>query len=373
MLGRFAWVTILMLLAVREVAACSALSWDPDRLLENEVVSSANGRFRAVVRWNEGVPDFMSKHAGDVVPDGERPPRTSVTVALYESTLLAEIPMDIDRVDDVFISDSGRYLVALERLSHACYNRAAPDDPFVTVYTAEGALIGSLTGRDVLGSWDSWPVLSWQDSVVYELRQESDSREVFVVKIPTSDTKWVERRIDVATAAPLDPKIDIFPKPRVYATPVDVPPRDYLPPPADCAAAFEAPDVVHMQSRHFYARAVFGPVPVFPDVMLKARVRGPVIVDVVVSEDGDVLCTRASQLPFGGTQAASNAARRWRFTPMTIDGRRVKFAGELLFQFQDVDEEQWRDLMRYAPPVTRAERTDCLFLRSVRPSEQDVS
>lgn len=350
MLQRLAFVTVFALLAVGEVVACSMMPWDPDRLVENEVVSSANGRFRAVVRRYEGVPDFTSRLARDVIPDDERTPRNTVTVAFYESHLLAEIPIDVDRVDDVFVSDSGRYLVALERLSSACYERAAPDDPFVTVYTAEGALVGSLTGRDVLGSWDSWGVLFWQNNVVYELRQESDTREVFVVKIQTTDTDWVERRIDVATAALLDPKTDIFPKPRVYATPVDVSPRDYVTPSADCAAAFDAPDVVRMQSRHFYARAVFGPVPEYPSIMFKARVRGPVIVDVVVSEEGQVLCTRASKLPFGGTEAASDAARRWRFTPMWINGRRVKFAGEVVFHFEDLDEEKWRDLMRYAPP-----------------------
>ena len=351
MLGRLAWVTVFALLGAGEVAACSMLSWDPDRLLENEVVSSANGRFRAVVRWHDGVPDFTSRRAGDVFPDGA-PVGSQVTVALYESRLLAEIPIDRSRVDEVFVSDSGRYLVALQRLSGSNCGYSESKDPFVTVYRADGVLVGSLKVEDVLGSWDLWNVIHGlrYGGVVYGLRPESDTREVFVVKIQTSDTEWVERRIDVATAVLLDPKVDIFPKPRAYVVPVDVSPREYLPAPADCAAAFDAPDVVRMQSRHFYGRAVFGPLPVFPDVMFKARVRGPVIVDVVVSEYGEVLCTRASGLPFGGTDAASNAARRWRFTPMTFDGRRVKFAGELLFQFQDVDEEKWRDLMRYAPP-----------------------
>jgi hypothetical protein len=351
MLGRLAWVTVFMLLAVREVAACSMMSWDPDRLLENEVVSSANGRFRAVVRWYDGIPDFTSRRAGDVFPDGE-PGRSRVTVALYESRLLAQIPIDVNRVGEMFVSDSGRYLVALRRLRGSNCGYTESEDPFVTVYRADGALVGSLKVDDVLGSWDLWNVVHGvrYGGVEYGLRPESDTREVFVVKIQISDTQWVERRIDVATAALLDPKTEVFPRPHAYATPVDVPPRDYLPAPADCAAAFDAPDVVRMQSRHFYSRAVFGPVPEYPWIMLRARVRGFVIVDVVVSEYGDVLCTRASGLPFGGTEAASNAARRWRFTPMTIDGHRVKFAGELLFQFQDVDEEKWRDLMRYAPP-----------------------
>lgn len=326
------------------------MPWDPDRLLENEVVSSANGRFRAVVRWYEGVPDFKSRRAGDVFPDGE-PVRGSVTVALYESGLLAEIPIDVSRIDHVFVSDTGRYLVAVERPYGVCGARRSTENPFVTVYTAEGALVGSLRVDEVVGRWDLSTVLWPLNNLEYELRHESDRSEVFVVKVPTtSTTKRGERRIDVATVTLLDPKTDLFPLPRVYTTPVDVPPRDFLPAAADCAAAFDAPDVVRMQSRHFYGRAVFGPVPVFPEVMFKARVRGPVIVDVVVSEYGDVLCTRASGLPFGGTQAASNAARRWRFTPMTIDGHRVKFAGELLFQFQDVDEEMWRELMRYGPP-----------------------
>lgn len=353
MLRRLVCVTVFALLAARGAQACSAMSWTPETLLENEAVSSANGRFKAVVRWYEGIPDFSSRLAGEVFSEDRPAPLPSVTVAFYGSQRLAEIPIERSRADEVFVSDSGRYLVVLAQLSGGgCSGHSTAEDPFVTIYTAEGTLVGSLTVGDFLGSWDLWSVVSdHRHNVEYELRHESDTREVFVVKIQTSATDWAERRIDVTTAALLDPKTDIFPRPRVYATPVDVPPRDFLPPPAGCAAAFDDPDLVRLQSRHLYSRATFGPVPPFPELMFKARIRGPVIVDVVVSEEGEVLCTRTSSLPFGGSQAASGAALRWKFTPMTIGAHPVRFAGELVFHFEDLDEETWRDRMRYAPPT----------------------
>jgi hypothetical protein len=75
-----------------------------------------------------------------------------------------------------------------------------------------------------------------------------------------------------------------------------------------------------------------------------------VLVDVVVSETGNVLCTRHSALPFGVAEAANAAAKQWEFEPYVVDGKAVKFGGELLFHFEDITDAQWRELARNAPP-----------------------
>lgn len=77
-----------------------------------------------------------------------------------------------------------------------------------------------------------------------------------------------------------------------------------------------------------------------PPVAIKARIRGTVQVEVLVSESGDVLCGRHSALPFGIDKAAIEAARQWKFRPFVIGGRAVKVTGELLFHFKDVLPEE---------------------------------
>ena len=297
------------------ILACSMMAFDPDRIVQNDVVSSPSGQFAAVVRWERGVPDFVSMRAGDVPVLQER---EDVTVAVYGSGLIAEISIAMDHIDEVHVSDSGT-IVAVKNLIGGCSHRAVPDDPFLTVYSAEGTLVGSLKVQDVFTSSDHWQIVT-SVNVEYQVRDET-----FVLT-----TKRVERAIDLTTAKLVGPKTDILPKPVVTAGPVDIARREYAEPAADCAAAFYDKQVERIDTQQFFDRAIFRADATFPEIMLKARVRGPVIVDVVVSEDGEVLCTRASQLPFGGPQAAMEAVKQWKFTPSP-----VKFAGELLFRFED--------------------------------------
>ncbi|MDQ3280050.1 MAG: hypothetical protein M3Q69_01410 [Acidobacteriota bacterium] len=55
---RYAIAIVGMLLAASRGWACSIAPYDPDAMLENEPVCSANGRFCAIARWDERLPDF---------------------------------------------------------------------------------------------------------------------------------------------------------------------------------------------------------------------------------------------------------------------------------------------------------------------------
>jgi len=52
MARQFALAALLILLGASPVAACSMRNLDPNDLVENTPVYSANGRFCVVVRWN---------------------------------------------------------------------------------------------------------------------------------------------------------------------------------------------------------------------------------------------------------------------------------------------------------------------------------
>ncbi len=370
MAHRFALAALLILLGAGPVTACTMKGLDPNDLVENTPVYSANGRFCVVVRWHEGLADFTNQLAGTFLhmdgpapPDAEQDvpaPRKTVIAALYESgtksrRLIAEIPLDIEKTGDVLVPDSGRYLIVRSPASRGCYPGTFEGDTLVTIYAAEGYRVGALKVEDVFTPSD---VLQFSLGHVVpdcQLRHESQDQEVVVLSVPVqrkegNDPRYEERRVDVATAALLDLRRDIYPVPRSYATPATDPRyagRPYDPQSLDCAAA---KDLVSIDPRRFFAHAVLGPEPEFPSAAIKVRIRGVVSVEVIVSESGDVLCTRNTRLPFGLDHAAVEAARRWKFRPFIVNGHPVKAVGEILFHFQDVDEETWQELLRNAPP-----------------------
>ncbi|MBA3441934.1 MAG: energy transducer TonB [Pyrinomonadaceae bacterium] len=73
--------------------------------------------------------------------------------------------------------------------------------------------------------------------------------------------------------------------------------------------------------------------PVYPSIAKNARAAGTVTVYLVVNEQGaveSVRSTSGSELLRG---AATDAARRWKFRPMLVEGRPVRVAGYINFNF----------------------------------------
>ncbi len=73
--------------------------------------------------------------------------------------------------------------------------------------------------------------------------------------------------------------------------------------------------------------------PVYPPVAKAAKVGGPVVVEVTIDEDGDVLSARALSGHPLLKDAAVKAALGWRFTPTELDGSAVSVVGTLTFNF----------------------------------------
>ncbi len=78
-------------------------------------------------------------------------------------------------------------------------------------------------------------------------------------------------------------------------------------------------------------------MPVYPEKALKDRVRGLVIVRVLVQEDGGVREVRIEQGSRADlNEAALAAARQWRFEPARKDGRFVRTYTTVRFPFEGV-------------------------------------
>jgi len=314
-----------ILIAGSDASACTARGWDPFELIENKTVCSENGRFCVVVRWYPTIADFASERAGKVLGmDDPEPidenaapspePKKTVTAALYDTRVLVrEIELDVEYARDVSVSSSGRYLVAFRPLGRGgCGGWAADDDPLLAIYDSRGSRVAALKAGDLLSSYDVRQIARSDDFVRLELRHESESREVAVLRIPApsagGEPRFEERRVELATGALLDARRDVYPVPRAYAEPAG----------------------------ELFARAIYAPLPELPILAYKANIRGAVRVELLVSEDGEVLDVRATKtLPFGMDAAAVAAARQWRFKPAIVDGRPVRTRGEILFRFKE--------------------------------------
>jgi hypothetical protein len=366
MSARLAAVAAFIIFTASPVLACTAKAVEPNDVVENRPTWSSNGRFCIIVRWWPTIADFTSQRAGDVMDFGNTeqltpsdtasppPPPSMITAALYESrgrshVLVAQMELNRDdAASRLFVSDSGRYVVAFHNVWIACSGPPTSESRLLAVYKIGQPQVAAWTVGDFLSAYDVMQ-LSGKPAEV-ELRSESDEREIAALRIRAPDvidqTRIEERRVDLATASLLDPKRDIYPAPHVFAAIADQE-RHVDGPARDCSAA----DVTttRITSRELFSRAVRGPLPQFPIVAYKSHVRGTVTIELLISDRGDVLCLRSTNLPFGLTEAAEEAARRWKFKPYIVDGRPVPVVGEIAFHFEDVDAAHWERIARVLP------------------------
>ncbi|HYH86071.1 MAG TPA: energy transducer TonB [Pyrinomonadaceae bacterium] len=73
--------------------------------------------------------------------------------------------------------------------------------------------------------------------------------------------------------------------------------------------------------------------PNYPAMARAARIVGVVTVFLIVNEKGEVESVQRADGPPQLQQAASDAARRWRFNPTVIDGQPTRVTGYLSFNF----------------------------------------
>src|SRR6266851_6902232 len=110
----------------------------------------------------------------------------------------------------------------------------------------------------------------------------------------------------------------------------------------DCAKNFEPPDknVIRLKAREINERVVS-----CETLRLRNGIdaKGAVLVEVLVNEIGEVVCVRAmSGHPIIRT-AALEAAKKWKFKPLVVDGQPKYYSGFVyVYVSWDVDEMKKR-------------------------------
>jgi protein TonB len=78
-------------------------------------------------------------------------------------------------------------------------------------------------------------------------------------------------------------------------------------------------------------------MPIYPEKALRERIRGVVVLRVLVSETGEPVEVRVEAGARADLDtAAVDAARQWRFEPATKGGRPVRSYARLRFPFEGV-------------------------------------
>ena len=77
-----------------------------------------------------------------------------------------------------------------------------------------------------------------------------------------------------------------------------------------------------------------GPNPLYPEAARRARIQGVVVLECVIGKDGSVKTVKVLRgLPLGLTESATDAVKKWKFQPSTLNEKPVEVLYILTVRF----------------------------------------
>ena len=241
------------------------------------------------------------------------------------------------------VASNGGYLATFDNWHSAGYG-----DDVVVIYRANGTLVKKFGLEDLLTEGDIETLPRSVSSIWWGGEHYIDEPNgLLVLKIVSNHkmswedgAKFHEMKIELATGRALEPKRDLFPQLRVFGS-VDVgaalKPSDASPGKPVCSPAeegFDSPEAVRIPSEQFYANAKERPLPLYPAIAKAAHVENTVIVELLVSKTGNVICARSLSGHPLLRAAAVAAALKWKFEPVHISGNPAKVIGTVAINFK---------------------------------------
>jgi TonB family protein len=241
------------------------------------------------------------------------------------------------------VSSNGDYVVTFDNWHSVGYG-----DDVVVIYRSNGELIKKFGLEDLLTEGDIETLPHSVSSIRWGGEHYIDEANgLLVLKIVSNgksswedSAKFHELKIELATGRPLKTKRDLFPQLRVFSS-VDAGTASEVsnasPSKPTCSSAeesFESPDVVRIPSEQLYAKAKERPLPPYPAIAKAARVESTVIVEILVSKTGDVICARSLSGHPLLRAAAVAASLKWKFEPIEVSGNPVKAVGTVAINFK---------------------------------------
>lgn len=239
------------------------------------------------------------------------------------------------------VSNNGDYFVTFDNWHGVGYG-----NDVVVIYKSDGSLIKKFGLNDILTDGDI-EVLPHSVSSIWwggkHYIDEATGNLILKVVSNGQDTwtgkaEFLELKIELATGHLLQPKRDLLPQPRytVEAGPalnaLDVPAGNPI-----CNSteeSFDSPDVARIPVEEFFAKVKERPLPQISPIAKAARAAGRVVVEVLVSKEGNVICARLISGHPLLRAVVMEAVLKWKFEPFEIAGSRAKATGKVALDFK---------------------------------------
>lgn len=241
------------------------------------------------------------------------------------------------------VASNGEYVVTFDNWHSVGYG-----DDVVVIYRSDGALVKKFGLEDLLTEGDIESLPRSVSSIHWGGEHYIDEANGLLVLKVISNRKssWEDGatfhdlKIELATGRPLEPKRDLFPQLRVFSS-VDVEtapaPSDVSPSKPVCSSSeesFDSPEFVRVPSEQLYGKAKERPLPPYPPIAKAARAESTVIVEILVSEAGEVICARSLSGHPLLRAAATAATLKWKFEPIETAGNPAKVVGTVAVNFK---------------------------------------
>jgi len=157
------------------------------------------------------------------------------------------------------------------------------------------------------------------------LARDAEDREKWQAEYAQAREQLGSSRVQIASLGRLPQR-----RPQNQPAPTRTP--DKAPANGDGTAVSNTTETKTVDAGSLNERAAKRIVPIYPKIAKQQRSVGTVRVHVIVNESGEVEITK-SEGPTLLRQAAEEAARGWRFSPVYVEGKVVKLAGYIDFNF----------------------------------------
>jgi TonB family protein len=236
------------------------------------------------------------------------------------------------------VSESGEYCVTFDNWHSVGYG-----DDVVVIYRANGSVVKKFSLEDLLTEGDI-SVLPHSVSSIWWGGEHyiDEAKGLLILKVTaerqdSDNPKFLELKIELASGRPLEPKRDRLPQDefRVEAgtAPDNFASRTGQSKCTSADESFEANDFTRVTSDQLYSRIKAHPMPPYPPIAKAAHAGGEVVVELLVSKSGDVLCARALSGHPLLQGAAVAATLNWKFYPIEISSMPAKVAGTVTITF----------------------------------------
>jgi TonB family protein len=168
-------------------------------------------------------------------------------------------------------------------------------------------------------------------------------------KSPWEDgAEFHELKIELATGRTLEPKRDLFPQFRVFGS-VDAgtaaATAEASPGKPACSLteeSFESTEATRIPSEQLYAKAKERPLPPYPPIAKAVHVESTIVVELLVSKTGEVVCARSLSGHPLLRAAAMAYVLKWKFEPIEVSGQPTKVIGTVVINFRLTDRDMNR-------------------------------